>query len=94
LSKNQKIYIGDCRSVLKKLSDNSISLAITSPPYNIGKNYGKYKDKVSLDDWKELIKEVFILLKKKLKKNGSFFLNVSPVPNNKRLFLLMQYAIL
>jgi len=50
--------------VLKKLSDNSISLAITSPPYNIGKNYGKYKDKVSLDDWKELIKEVFILLKK------------------------------
>jgi adenine-specific DNA-methyltransferase len=93
LSKNQKIYIGDCRSVIKKLSDNSISSAITSPPYNIGKNYGKYKDKVSLDEWKELIKEVFILLKKKLKKNGSFFLNVSPVPNNKTKEIIPLDAI-
>ena len=72
--------------MLKKLSDNSISLAITSPPYNIGKNYGKYKDKVSLDDWKELIKEVFILLKKKIKKKWKFFFKriTSSKQQNKR----------
>ena len=62
--KNQKILIGDCREKLKEIKKESISLAVTSPPYNIEKKYGKYKDKVSLEKWKELIREVFLLVNK------------------------------
>ena len=91
--KNQKILIGDCREKLKDIEKGSISLVVTSPPYNIGKKYGKYKDKVTLDEWKDLIKEVFTLVNKCLKKNGSFFLNVSPVPDNKTKEIIPLDAI-
>ena len=36
-----KIEFGDCRELLKKLPDESVSLVVTSPPYNISKPYGK-----------------------------------------------------
>ena len=29
-----KVLLGDCRDVMKKLPDNSISVCITDPPYN------------------------------------------------------------
>ena len=37
---------GDCRELLKKIPSNSIKMVLTSTPYNIGKCYGKYKDKI------------------------------------------------
>ena len=42
--------IGDCRTLLKEVPDGSIQLVVTSPPYNIGKPYGKYKDKIALTE--------------------------------------------
>ena len=44
---------------IKEIKKETVSLAVTSPPYNINKKYGKYNDNVSLNEWKELIKEVF-----------------------------------
>ena len=52
------IRIGDCREILKSIPDKSVKLVVTSPPYNIGKPYGKYKDKIPLNEWKDLISEV------------------------------------
>lgn len=46
---------GDCRELLKTVPDASVRLVVTSPPYNIGKSYGKYKDKIALNDWQDLI---------------------------------------
>jgi adenine-specific DNA-methyltransferase len=91
--KNQKIIIGDCRKKLKEIKKESVSLVVTSPPYNIGKKYGKYKDNISLEEWKKLITEVFELVNKCLKKNGSFFLNVSPVPDKKTKEIIPLDAI-
>jgi hypothetical protein len=34
-----KIILGDAREVLKKLPDSCAHLMITSPPYNVGKEY-------------------------------------------------------
>ena len=42
--------IGDCRELLKSVPDESVRLVVTSPPYNIQKPYGKYKDKIALND--------------------------------------------
>jgi len=58
-----KILLGDAREVLKRLPDNCIHLMITSPPYNVGKEYdedltlGQY-----LDFIEEVMKEVYRVL--------------------------------
>lgn len=72
--------IGDCRELLKEIPDESVNLVVTSPPYNIGKPYGNYKDKIPLDKWQELISDVTKEVHRVLTPNGSFFLNLSPVP--------------
>lgn len=72
--------IGDCRELLKEIPDESVRLVVTSPPYNIGKPYGHYKDKIPLDKWQELISDVTREVYRILTPDGSFFLNLSPVP--------------
>ena len=80
---NYIIQFGDCRDLLKEIPDESINLVVTSPPYNIGKQYGVYKDKISLEDWKSLINETTKEIFRILKPNGSFLLNLSPIPYGK-----------
>lgn len=75
--------VGDCRELMKELEENSISMIVTSPPYNLKKNYGAYEDNVHITEWKELINQVFKEAHRVLKPNGSFFLNVSPIPDDK-----------
>lgn len=75
--------IGDCRKLLKDVPDESVRLVVTSPPYNIQKPYGKYKDKIALNDWEELISDVTREVRRILTPDGSFFLNLSPVPYGK-----------
>lgn len=66
--KNARIVIhpGNCMELLKKIPDESIQLIITSPPYNIGKEYEK---KLKLDTYVEqqtrVIKECVRVLSKK-----------------------------
>jgi len=33
------VYPGDCLQLLKQIPDGSLQLVVTSPPYNIGKEY-------------------------------------------------------
>lgn len=78
---NDIIYkFGDCRDLIKEIPDKSINMVVTSPPYNIGKNYGKYNDKISLEEWKQLINEITSEIYRVLTDDGSFFLNLSPIP--------------
>lgn len=83
--KNENIYfeIGDSRDLLKKIPSNSVQLVVTSPPYNIRKRYGKYNDSIPFDEWKELVNDVTKEIYRILKPNGSFFLNLSPIPYGK-----------
>ncbi|GIW82561.1 MAG: methyltransferase [Gemmatales bacterium] len=41
LSETIVVYPGDCLTVLKTIPDESLQLIVTSPPYNIGKEYEK-----------------------------------------------------
>lgn len=59
--KNQNkitLYQGDCIDFLKSVPNNSISLIVTSPPYNLGKEYEK---RICIDDYvvwqRDVIKE-------------------------------------
>ncbi len=53
-----KIYIGDCVEQMKKIPDNSIDFAITSPPYDQLRNYNGYTF-----DLHQTGKELFRILK-------------------------------
>jgi len=83
---------------MSEIPDKSIDLIVTSPPYNIGKKYGKYTDKVTLEDWEALINDVTKEIYRILKPSGSFFLNLSPIPygNDKEILPLpfLGYSIM
>lgn len=70
---NCLIYNTDCVEALKQLESAEIDLTITSPPYNIGK---EYETVLSIEDyvtWSELwINEIHRVTKH----NGSFWLNL------------------
>ncbi len=48
------ILCGDCTEEMEKIRSKAVQLVFTSPPYGIGKQYGKQKEQVgSLDDYLE-----------------------------------------
>jgi len=52
------LYQGDCLELLKTIPDDSLRLVVTSPPYNIGKEYEKrLKLERYLDQQAEVIRE-------------------------------------
>ena len=52
------LYNGDCLDLLKDIPDGSIKLVVTSPPYNLGKEYENKLDmKTYLDQQKKVIEE-------------------------------------
>src|SRR5438552_2821446 len=75
----------DCIAGMSRLAHESVDLVVTSPPYNLGITYGKYSDRQDrrsyLDwcvRWAEEIRRV-------LKPDGSFFLNIGGAPSNPML---------
>lgn len=68
--KKQKIivYPGDCLDFLRSIPDDTIQLIVTSPPYNLGKEYEK---KLRLDDYLDQQKKVITECVRILSKTGS-----------------------
>ncbi|MBI5493240.1 MAG: site-specific DNA-methyltransferase [Deltaproteobacteria bacterium] len=65
---NIVLHEGDTYGFLRKLQDNLITLAITSPPYNIGKVYEK---KAKITDYLAEQEKIIGELTRTLKDNGS-----------------------
>ena len=68
-----KLY---CKSSenMDEIPDNSIHLMITSPPYNVGK---EYDDDLTLDEYLELLTSVFSQTYKKLVTGGRACINIA-----------------
>jgi len=80
LINNITLIHSKCEKILPTLS--GIDVVVTSPPYNIGKEYSTYKDSLKYEKYLEWIYEWTGLIKKSLKNNGSFFLNIGSKPSN------------
>jgi len=80
---NCHYVIGDCISNMNEMTPKSVNTIVTSPPYNLDKKYGKYDDNRTFEEWEMLIDQTAKAAKNILKDNGSFFLNVSPIPDKK-----------
>lgn len=72
---NGTIYQGGCLSILKQLPDASIDLIFADPPYNIGKQYGDFKDSWPTEDaYVEWCQSWLTECINKLKPTGSLYL--------------------
>jgi len=71
-----RIYCMDCLEGMKLLEDKSVDIVVTSPPYNIGMKYNRYSDNLDRDRYLEWIEKVVIEIKRTLKDEGSFFINI------------------
>lgn len=87
------IFYGDAREVLPKLKTKgySFDVAITSPPYwNLRDN--KHPKQIGLEptlnDYINILVEVFRSMRDLLNDNGSFFLNIGDLYGDKNLQLL------
>jgi len=76
-----KIICGDCIKELKKLKDESVDLIVTDPPFNIGKDYGKYKDRKPKEKYIEWCKEWLIECIRILKDGCALYLFNYPENN-------------
>jgi DNA modification methylase len=73
-----QIICGDSREILRAMPSNTVHLAITSPPYNVGLEYDSHNDKMPYAEyrkwlvgfWKELLRVLVV--------GGRFALNVAP----------------
>jgi adenine-specific DNA-methyltransferase len=85
--------IGDCIETMDRMPANVVNTIITSPPYNLDKKYGKYDDNRPFEEWEKLIENTAKSAYRILKDNGSFFLNVSPIPDKKTKEIIPLDAI-
>ena len=67
-----KVICGDALKILPKVPDESVDLVFADPPFNVGKDYGGFKDRrKDYYQWCEIwIEECFRILKP----TGSFYL--------------------
>jgi site-specific DNA-methyltransferase (adenine-specific) len=76
--KPNDIYKEDCISFMQKMREENVlvDVIVTSPPYNINKEYGTYKDNKEKDDYLDWLQNVAEASLPILKEDGSFFLNI------------------
>ena len=69
-----KIHLGDCLQILKKLPDESIDLIITDPPYGTKTNP---RDSYMVGEFSNILPLVLPELYRVLKKNGAIYMFTS-----------------
>ena len=70
------IHLQDCVDGMLALPKGSVDIVITSPPYNLGIDYGTYRDNKPRQDYLAWLDSVFKAVDHCLKDNGHFWLNV------------------
>ncbi|MEB3339833.1 site-specific DNA-methyltransferase [Okeania sp.] len=65
---NLILYPGEAADFINTIPDNSVALIITSPPYNIGKNY---EQKIALEDYLETQEKLLNQMYRILREDGS-----------------------
>lgn len=90
-----KLICGDALTELKKMPENFVDCAITSPPYNVGIDYGNYGDNLTFDEYMKWCKDWLTQLYRVLKIDGRFILNILYEVNfherGGRIFLVSEF---
>ena len=74
------ILYGDCRETLKNLTNSSIQMCVTSPPYYGLRDYGGEKNQIGQEqtpeDFIDELVKVFSIVRDKLKDDGTLWVNI------------------
>lgn len=77
------LYLEDCIDGMNHaLSEKSIDVAVTSPPYNIGVEYETYRDNLPREEYVTWMNKMGIAVRRVLDDKGSFFLNIGNTPKD------------
>jgi len=68
-----QVWHGDCRDVLPLIKRESVSLVVTSPPYNIGKLYADYHDRA--DGYLDFVTDAINAASETIKGDGAVWVN-------------------
>jgi site-specific DNA-methyltransferase (adenine-specific) len=71
-----KIFNGNCVDEMSKMSENSIDLVVTSPPYNVGIDYDAHDDRMSMDSYWQFTKDWLTQALRVLKSDGRIAINI------------------
>ena len=77
-----RFYLDDCLEVLAALPPASISVVVTSPPYNLGVQYRSYHDALPRSEYLQWTSTWIEAVKRVLTRDGSLFLNVGAKPTD------------
>jgi len=76
------LRLGDCVEGMRALADASVDVVVTSPPYNLDIDYGTFEDNAARGDYLEWCDSWANQIRRVLKPEGSFFLNIGASPKN------------
>jgi site-specific DNA-methyltransferase (adenine-specific) len=77
-----RFYHADCLQVFAQLPPHSVDVIVTSPPYNLGIEYGTYKDALPPPDYLQWTNSWLAAAARVLSPAGSLFLNVGSKPSD------------
>ena len=66
---------------LKQIPDSTVSLIVTSPPYDVGKKYGNHNDNMPWQEYLDWLKEISIECKRVLRTGGRLAINIDLITN-------------
>ena len=76
MNQTLEIKLGDCVFGMRQLEPQSVDVVVTSPPYNIGKDYNAHDDSMEHPDYLDWCAKWAEGIRRVLKVDGSFFLNI------------------
>ena len=79
------LRLDDCIAGMSRLPDSCIDVTVTSPPYNLGIKYRKYSDQKNRKSYLEWCQKWATEIRRILKAQGSFFLNLGSAPSSPML---------
>lgn len=80
--KFNEIYAMDCLKYMDSFDQKALSVIVTSPPYNLEKDYSNYKDRKKRAEYISWMGKVAKASTKALMDDGSFFLNIGGKPSD------------
>ena len=76
------LHLGDCVAGMATLPADSVDVVVTSPPYNLGIRYRSHDDTAPREEYLAWSEQWTSEVRRVLKPNGSFFLNIGAAPAN------------
>jgi len=90
-SEQAELILGDCNDVLDTLNDRSVQLVVSSPPYNIGKEYETDR-RMSLNEYLSWLDPIVGKLCAKVAETGSICWQVGSYVSKGQVFPLDYYC--